>query len=389
MRTYRGHIHTGREDLGPGTITVEGQVIHSVTPDEPGSSDPSLPLILPGFADLHNHGGAGGAFPTGTLDECRRAALYHRAHGSKTVFASLVSAPGERLVEQTALLADLADEGLIAGIHMEGPFIAACRCGAQDPAAIIPGDPDIFARVIRAGRGHLRQITFAPETDNALALLDLCAEHNVIASLGHTDADFATTARIIGEAAARQVTVTATHLFNAMPQLHHRHPGPIAALLERAGRGVAGVEIIADGVHLVDDTVDFLDSATQHAFLITDAMEAAGKPDGQYILGALDVTVSDGVARLTPGPGEDGPGAIAGGTSTIASQVQRHLQRGWTLDHAVEMSSARAAAVLDTPAPVLTPGAPATFVLLHPAGGVECCVAAGTELSPQEEPWRF
>ncbi|MCF4007590.1 amidohydrolase family protein [Corynebacterium uropygiale] len=370
-------------------MTVDGQVIHSITPDESGSDDPTLPLILPGFADLHNHGGAGGAFPTGTLDECRRAALYHRAHGSTTLFASLVSAPGPQLVEQTARLADLADEGLITGVHMEGPFIAACRCGAQDPAAIIPGDPEIFAQVIRAGRGYLRQITFAPETAHALELLDLCAEHGVIASLGHTDADFATTARIIGEAAERGVTVTATHLFNAMPQLHHRNPGPIAALLERAGKGVAGVEIIADGVHLADDTVDFLDSATEHAFLITDAMEAAGKPDGQYILGALDVTVADGIARLTPGPGEEGPGAIAGGTSTIASQVQRHLARGWSLGHAVEMSSARAAAVLGTAAPVLAPGEPATFVLLHPAGGVERCVAAGTDLSPEEEPWRF
>ncbi|WP_224400127.1 N-acetylglucosamine-6-phosphate deacetylase [Corynebacterium poyangense] len=377
MRTYRGHIHTGHRNLGPGILSVDEEtgLIAEITPD-PSLKDPHLPYLIPGFVDLHNHGGDGGAFPTGTLEECRRAAMYHRKHGSTTLLASLVSAAGDHLVAQTALLADLADEGLIAGIHMEGPFIAECRCGAQDPAAIIPGDPELFSEVIKAGRGYLKQITFAPETDNAVALLDLCAEHGVIASLGHTDADFTTTTAVIAAAAARGVTVTATHLFNAMPQLHHRNPGPIAALMESAGRGVAGLEIIADGVHLSDDTVAFLDTATDHAFLITDAMEAAGKPDGQYILGSLDVTVSHGVARLTPGTG-----AIAGGTSTIASQVSRHWQRGWSLDHVVAMSSMRAATILGVTPPGLVIGGPADVVELNCQGQFQRCLAAGAEFT--------
>lgn len=177
-------------------------------------------------------------FPNGDYEQCLAAARFHRAHGTTTLLASLVSGTQEELCARAELLAQLAEEGEIAGIHMEGPFIAAAKCGAQDPSRIVPGDPDFFRAVIAAARGHLRSITFAPETENVDKLLDVCAEHGIIASLGHTEADYDTTLSVIAKAKELGLTVTGTHLFNGMPSIHHRAPGPVAALLTAAKAGM-------------------------------------------------------------------------------------------------------------------------------------------------------
>lgn len=294
------------------------------------ADDPTAPdfYILPGLADLHNHGGAGASFPSDNLDACRLAAAHHRNHGTTTLLASTVSLPEELLLPQLKVLADLADEGLIAGIHAEGPFVNTLRCGAQDPAAIIPGDPELFRRMIDAARGHLRAMTLAPETAHLEELVQLCAQHNIIVSYGHTDADYPTTAEAVRTAKQHGATVTATHLFNAMPPMHHRSPGAAAAMLSAAGCDLAAVELVADGVHLDDNTVAMvLDTVgAEHTTFISDAMGAAGQADGHYILGQLAVTVTGGVARLTTDDGKSG--AIAGGTSRVFDQVRRHIQAG-------------------------------------------------------------
>ncbi|MEX3516782.1 amidohydrolase family protein [Corynebacterium camporealensis] len=318
-----------------GRVRIDGEHIAAV--DEEASSSASDELTwVPGFVDLHNHGGNLGAFPSGTLEECRRAADFHRAHGTTTLLASLVSGNHAELCGQAEILAQLAEAGEIAGIHMEGPFVNAGKCGAQDPSRIVDGDPELFASVIDAAGGHLRAMTFAPETAAVPELLDLCAQHKIIASLGHTTADYELTVSVIAQAHERGVTVTATHLFNAMPPVHHREPGAVAALLNAAKAGEAYVELIADGVHLADGTVDMAYSG--RAFAITDAMEAAGVSDGEYKLGHLRVQVTDGVARVDSG-------SIAGGTSTLAEQFARFAQRHG-LAEAVRFTSTTAAHVL-------------------------------------------
>ena len=344
---YRGKVLTNSGLLDDALVVTLRDRISDIRPagDYNGPAT-TAEYILPGLIDLHNHGGAGEGFPTSTLNGCRRAARHHRAHGTTTLLASLVSAPGDHLVEQTALLADLADEGEIDGVHMEGPFVNSVRCGAQDPAAIIPGDPELFERVAKAGRGWLKTITFAPETANMDGLLRVCATYDVVASLGHTDADFDTTLSVIDRATKMGVTVTATHLFNAMPQLHHRNPGAAAALIDAAALERLFVELVADGVHLDDRTVDVVwdTVGTSHSFFVTDAMAATGMSDGAYILGDLAVSVDGGVARLSAEDG--GTGAIAGGTSHMCDQLRRHVQRGRKLDDAVSMASTTAARAL-------------------------------------------
>lgn len=231
-------------ELRAGAVTfgesIEGIVLGDVPQAETAwrAGDPDALLWVPGFVDLHNHGGNGGGFPNGDYEQCLAAARFHRAHGTTTLLASLVSGTQEELCARAELLAQLAEEGEIAGIHMEGPFIAAAKCGAQDPSRIVPGDPDFFRAVIAAARGHLRSITFAPETENVDKLLEVCAEHGIIASLGHTEADYDTTLSVIAKAKELGLTVTGTHLFNGMPSIHHRAPGPVAALLTAAKAGM-------------------------------------------------------------------------------------------------------------------------------------------------------
>ncbi|WP_348537686.1 N-acetylglucosamine-6-phosphate deacetylase [Nocardia neocaledoniensis] len=302
-------------------------------------------LIMPGLIDVHCHGGGGFGFPNADAAGARVAAAEHRAQGTIGLLGSLVSAQPEVLVRQAGLLADLVEDGTLLGIHLEGPFLNATRCGAQDPAAIIPGDPALFERVWEASRGTVRSMTLAPETAHYPELLIAMRRHGVLPSLGHTDADAATTSARIAEATGGPIT--ATHLFNGMPELHHRSPGPVAACLAAAGRGDMVLELIADGVHLAAETVAMVFDTVgpDRITLVSDAMAAAGLGDGDYQLGALDVRVREGVARLAT---DDGlPGAIAGGTARLLDVLR------WTVRRAGVPLADAVTAATRTPAHVL------------------------------------
>ncbi|SDR96110.1 N-acetylglucosamine-6-phosphate deacetylase [Corynebacterium timonense] len=352
--------------------------ITAVTPLEPTEAerrDHSRLTWVPGFVDLHNHGGNLGAFPTGTDKECVAAAEFHHRAGTTTLLASLVSATRDEACRQSAVLARLVRRGLIAGIHMEGPFVSPAKCGAQDPACVIPGDPEYLRAVIDAADGALAAITLAPETANFEELTDICAAEDIIIGLGHTSADYDTTCAAIDYASSRGATVTATHLFNAMPPLNHRAPGPVGALVNASRRGAVSVELIADGVHLHDATVDAV--LSDNAFAVSDAMEAAGMPDGSYRLGHLDVTVSGGVARIATG-------SIAGGTSTLAEQFARFAGRHGG-PQAVRFTSTNAARVLGRGTPGdrgdIVPGARADLVGLDERRRPVRVIRGGVELS--------
>ncbi|MGW6124139.1 N-acetylglucosamine-6-phosphate deacetylase [Nocardia sp. NPDC055165] len=341
--TVEGDIADGVVEFQDGLITWVGDAANHPAPDRlPASSDD---LVLPGLIDLHCHGGAGFGFPNADADGARVAAAHHRAHGTTGLMGSLVSAQPEVLIAQAAMLADLVEDGVLLGVHLEGPFINAIRCGAQDPAAIVPGDPALFERLYAAARGTVRSMTLAPETAHFDELLAAMRRHDVLPSLGHTDADAATTAARIAEASGGPVT--ATHLFNGMPALHHRSPGPVAACLAAAGRGQIVVELIADGVHLAPETVTMVFDTVgpDQIALVSDAMAAAGMSDGGYRLGALDVQVHDGVARLATDDGS--PGAIAGGTARLVDVLR------WTVDIAGIPLSDAVVSATRTPARVL------------------------------------
>ncbi|PRX68095.1 N-acetylglucosamine 6-phosphate deacetylase [Nonomuraea fuscirosea] len=291
--------------------------------------------VVPGFVDLHNHGGAGGSFPTGEQDRARDAVALHRRHGTTTTVGSLVTDSIEGLTRAAASLAELCEEGLLAGLHLEGPYISRARCGAHDPALLREPSPQELAGLIKAGRGHIRMLTIAPELPGALDTIRMAVAEGVIAAIGHSDADYEQT--IVGIEAGASV---ATHLYNAMPPLGHRAPGPVAALLDDER---VTVELVNDGVHVHAAMLRlaYEVAGPGRTVLITDAMSATGLGDGDYALGSMRVHVRDGVARLAEG------GSIAGSTLTMDVAFRRAVQEvGMSLPDAVQVASLTPARVL-------------------------------------------
>ncbi|WP_024286772.1 N-acetylglucosamine-6-phosphate deacetylase [Cellulomonas sp. KRMCY2] len=361
--TLRGRVVTPDAVHDDGLVVVDGERITWVGPASAApvgvtvpAAAPVPPIILPGLVDVHCHGGGGASFPDATdASQARVAVTEHLAHGTTSLVASLVTADRTALLTSTALLADLADAGQLAGIHLEGPFLSRARCGAQNPAHMVPGDAALVRELAAAARGHLVSMTLAPEAPGVLgadgALVAL-AQAGALPSIGHTDASAELTDTALDTArsalaapGSRSARPTVTHLFNGMRPVHHRDPGAVAACLGAAARGRAVVELIADGVHLAPATVRAVFDMVGPAgiALVTDAMAAAGMPDGDYVLGPVSVQVRDGVARLTDG------GAIAGGTAHLLDTVRWSVSIGVPLIDAVRAASTTPASVLGRP----------------------------------------
>ena len=347
----------------------------------PGSS------ILPGLIDLHCHGAAGGSFPTGDSRECRDAVGFLHRNGTTMLLASLVTAPAEELLRGIGVLRPLADEGLIAGIHAEGPFLAPARCGAQDPEWLRIPDLELLDRLLHAAGGTLRTMTYAPELPGAGRLVSMLTGNGVTPSLGHTDADARTAAdsltaaaeslRAGGAGAGRRPTVT--HLFNGMPPLHHRSPGPAAACLRLAANGTVAVELIGDGVHLDPETVRMVFElvGADNVVLVTDSMAATGLPDGDYELGPSAVAVRGGVAALKSN------GALAGGTATLLEVVRRTIGAGVAPAEAVKAATLVPARILGLEDQIgsLKPGMRADIVAVDGDFGLAAVLRGGQPLT--------
>ncbi|MFD5254923.1 N-acetylglucosamine-6-phosphate deacetylase [Streptomyces bobili] len=357
----RPQVLTGARVVLPTGTVPDGRVTVDGTKIAPEAAQGTARVIdvrnhwlVPGFVDLHNHGGGGASF-SGTAEDAQKAIHAHRRHGTTTLVASTVTDDMDVLVRQAGLLSELAEQGDLAGIHFEGPFISPCRKGAHSEALLRDPDPAEVRKLIDAARGRARMVTLATELPGGIDSVRLLAEHGVIAAVGHTDATYEQTVEAI-EAGA----TVATHLFNAMPPLGHRAPGPIAALLEDER---VTVELINDGVHLHPAALElaFHRAGAGRVAFITDAMDAAGIGDGRYMLGPLEVEVSEGVARLVEG------GSIAGSTLTL----DRAFKRAVTVDRlpvqdVVAALSANPARLLgmDDRVGSLEPGKDADLVLL-------------------------
>lgn len=353
----RGRIVTGSMDVPDGAVVVDGGMITYAGPASGFPGDPApkdhepARIILPGLVDLHCHGALGSDFSEGSAEGARTAAQYLHSRGTTTLLASLVTGSAEHLVRNLKALKTLADDGLIAGSHLEGPFLASGQCGAHDPTLLLEPDAGLVSDLFEAAGSSLVSMTLAAELPGATALVDMLTARGVIPSLGHTAADHGTAASLLEQAAGGlagpgnstgRIRPTVTHLFNAMPSLHHRAPGPVAASLSAAHAGNAVVELIADGVHLAPETVKMVFElvGAENIALVTDSMAATGLQDGQYRLGTLAVTVDQGVARV------DSTGAIAGGTATLLDVVRSAVAAGVPLQGAVHSATAVPASVL-------------------------------------------
>lgn len=338
--------------LVPGWVRVrEGLVVETGTGARPGPADLSVPVLSPGFVDVHCHGGGGASFSSSDPDDPSVAASTHLRHGTTTLLASLVTAGEDELREQVVRLAELAARGVVAGIHLEGPWLSPLHRGAHDPAQLRSPDPGEVDALLHAADGHLRMVTLAPELDGGTEAVGRLVRAGVTVAVGHTDAD-GPQLRAAVDAGASVVT----HLCNGMRPIHHRRPGPV---VEALADPRLTVEVIADGVHVHPDVVDLVRrSARSQVALVTDAMAAAGGEDGRYTLGRLEVEVRHGVARLVEG------GSIAGSTLTMDRAVRTAVGAGWPVAAALTAATSTPARAIGLCAGTIQVGRPADLVAL-------------------------
>lgn len=324
---YDGHFH-------PDTrIRLTGETVSAVGPDlSPASCEAILDVegqyILPGFVDVHIHGSRGHDVMRGRSDVLEMARDLAGWGVSAFLPTTMTASPEATVLAlegiSEAMRSHVPGTACVAGAHMEGPFLASERCGAQDPSLLRSPSVQAFMEYAASYTDTVRMVTLAPELPGSASLIRLLAEKGITVSAGHSSA----TAEMLHTAAGLGLS-HATHLFNAQPALHHRAPGLAGAALTDC-RVIC--EMICDGIHLHPDTVRLICSAKgpSGAVAVTDAMEAAGMPDGVYALGGQTVTVRNGSARLADG-------TLAGSVLRMKDAFRNLLSWGIPPEQAIPM----------------------------------------------------
>jgi N-acetylglucosamine-6-phosphate deacetylase len=315
-------VVTGGEVVRDGWVLIEDGVIRDVgdgarrLPPSDVNTSASGAYVLPGFIDIHVHGGGGGSFGA-DLESTQRAVQFHLWEGTTALLAGISTCPPSTLLEIVQQLGALPEElgsgSRLLGIHLEGPFISRARKGAQDPNLIRPPDPSELLTLLDAAPGRIRLITAAPELAGFYEIARVAQGAGAVVGAGHTDADGPQFRSAIA-AGAR----TLTHTFNGMRPVLHRSPGPMEAIVD------TGVfcELICDGVHVHPTFVRMLRRlvGTDRLVLITDAAKWAGAPSGEYQTNNRMVEVRDGAVFLR------GAGTLSGSTLTLGGAARRYIE---------------------------------------------------------------
>ena len=265
--------------------------------------------LIPGFVDIHSHGGGGYYFSDLSPENVVVARNAHLSHGTTTHIASLVTEPIGVLEEQILRLLPLINAGIFEGI----PYLSHARCGAHEPSLLRSPTIEELSALIDAGQGSISMVTLAPELDGGIQAVEYLTSRGVTVALGHSQADAATTNAAF--AAGAQLI---THFSNGMPK-----PSKGVSTIAEASLAQKNIalEMILDGVHVSDEILrEVIGSGDQRTILVTDSMSAAGSGDGSYSIGSLDVAVIDGVARLTSNH------TLAGSTLTMDKAFINFLQ---------------------------------------------------------------
>lgn len=357
-----------------GEVVVRGGRISRVGPASGGSAvsdDEVFDLgdrwLVPGYIDPHVHGGGGAQCNTSDAQEIAAVARFHARHGTTGLVATTVAAPIEELEDALDAIARCEAPTLL-GSHLEGPFLSRKRPGAMDPEVFIEPDVEQLRRLVDAGAGQVRVMTLAPELPGSLELVELLVRESIVASIGHTDATEAEVRAAFDAGAS-----AATHVFNAMAPFHHREPGAVGAVLDLPG---LSCELICDGVHVDPVAMRLLLRAkgVSGMRLVTDAISAAGMPDGEYPLGGRPVSVAGGRAVLADGE------SIAGSTLTMEEAVQNAVRfLGVTVEEAMPMASANSARLLGMEGRKgeISAGSDADMLVLDDVLAVQATMAAG------------
>ncbi|MGO9158112.1 N-acetylglucosamine-6-phosphate deacetylase [Mycobacterium sp.] len=356
--------------IGAGTIVLDGQICRPGWLQTAGReilacgagpptalADVDLPdsVVVPGFIDMHVHGGGGASYTSADGPEIARAAGFHLSHGTTSTLASLVTTAPAELIAGVRALAEATRRGIVAGIHLEGPWLSPVRCGAHDHTLMRDPDPAEIDAVLAAGGDAIRMVTLAPERPGCEWAIRHFLDAGVVVAVGHTDATYEQVTQVVELGAT-----VGTHMFNAMPPLHHREPGPALALLQDPR---VTAELIADGVHVHPAVVRAVIEAAgpDRVAVVTDAIAAAGCDDGTFRLGTVAIDVASGVARV------HGTSTIAGSTATMDRLFRTVAEPGSdaALAAAVQMTSATPARALGLEGVGnLRPGSDANLVVL-------------------------
>jgi N-acetylglucosamine-6-phosphate deacetylase len=291
-------------------------------------------ILIPGFVDIHCHGGGGNYFSSSSEAQISQVIKTHRMGGTVLGVASLVTASIPNLIEQITRLVPFAQSNEIAGIHLEGPYLSLNRCGAHDPKLLRLPDIAEVQTLLTAGQGFIKMITIAPELPGALEVIKFLTSNGVIAAIGHSQSDAASAQNAINNGAS-----VVTHFNNAMPKMLDGNGTISSATIDELQ---VTLELILDGHHVDISTArEIFTRAKNRVVLITDAMAAAGAKDGTYLIGELEVTVKDKVARL------ESSGVLAGSTLTMADAFSHALNEiGISITAAVHAAATLPALIL-------------------------------------------
>lgn len=342
-------IVTEEETIQDGALVISEGTIEFIGTEEAFAAQQSyqkLPSVdyegdwlLPGFIDVHVHGGFGHDFMEANDAALERITQFHAQNGTTTMLATTVTAPKEAIDRVLAGVNSWQENEVkgarLAGVHLEGPFLSKVFPGAQNPEHMIPARIDWLEEWTSAYPGLIRMMTLAPEVEGNMDCIEWLRKNNIVAACGHTDAEY----EEILEAKKRGLQ-HAVHTFNAMKPLHHRNPGTVGAVLTDDD---ISCEIIADGHHVHPACIDLLFRAKgrDRLILITDAMSAAGMEDGEYNLGDLKVRVKDGVARLKEGE------SLAGSTLTMIQAFRFFVETvGVSIEETSRMASGNPARLI-------------------------------------------
>jgi N-acetylglucosamine-6-phosphate deacetylase len=373
-------LYTPLRRIDNALVSVENGVVVNVSSRNGSEAARNQPVaefgdcaIVPGFFDVHIHGGLGCDVMRGTAGEMKEMETFLARHGVTSYFPTTVTASLDVTLTALERLAEAieaaeksnAGRARPRGIHLEGPFLSHARRGVHPPSDLMSPSMGVFDKFWQAARGHVRMMTIAPELDGAEEVIAEASRRGVCVSLGHSDADLEQAGRGV-RAGARH----ATHTFNAMRPLDHRKPGILGEVLTNRQ---LSADVIADGIHVHPTVIDLLFRAKgiENFVLITDAISATGMPDGRYQLGTLEVELKDG--RCMYG------GNLAGSALTMDRAVRNVMKFvGLDLQQAVRAATANPARVVDMPKKgTIEPGADADFVVLTPSGEVRATIVKG------------
>lgn len=366
-------LHVGRA-LTPATeipdagILIRDGVIEELGPREAmrlpdGAKEipATNKTAIPGFVDVHIHGAGGRDVMEGSTDALAAVTKTVARHGTTSLVATTVTASPDETIRGVSGIASYisqqheTDEARaeVLGIHFEGPFISPARRGVHPTQWLQLPSAEMLERFLHAAGGHAQILTLAPELLGAMPCIDAARNAGLVVAFGHTDATYEQTRAAIAHGARHAV-----HVYNAMRPFSHRDSGVIGAVLTSSE---VTAELIADGVHVDETAIKILVHAKgpERMILISDGISATGMPDGKYMLGNFEVTVSGGICR-------NSEGKLAGSTLTLDRALRNIVALGVPVADAVRMLTLNPASLLgiEFKKGALRTGADADVILL-------------------------